>query len=357
MTSIIGGPGLPVILRALPKLVFGPFLVCFLPTVVARQLPPSVPTELFLDLPAPLRILLSCGVFVLARQAIARYSRYRDMRNFGPDVVEVPALEMKLPWNLDFIPIAIDGQLNDYSSLLWGRYAEKYGNTYNYGILGETQIMTTEPENIKAILSTDFGSFEKGHEFRDKMFSVLGKGVFNSDGEIWKFHRTMTRPYFSRDRISHFDLFGRHSDKAISKLLDRLSEPSQPPVDFQDIVARFTLDAATEFLFGKDIRSLDSPLPYPHAPPTDKSASFALAFGRAQEGLAIRLGLAVLWPLFELFHDRTREDMRVIEAYVKPILREKLEEKKKNGTITKKDDAEDGGDTLLDHLVQHTDGE
>ncbi|QRV88400.1 cytochrome P450 family protein [Ceratobasidium sp. AG-Ba] len=167
----------------------------------------------------------------------------------------------------------------------------------------------------------------------------------------------MTRPYFSRERISHFDLFARHSDMAISKLLARLSEPSRPPIDFQDLVARFTLDSGTEFLFGKDICSLDSPLPYPHAPPADKSASFAFAFGRAQEQLTVRSGLSTLWPLFEMFHDRTREDMRVIEAYVKPILREKLDEKKKKGTVAKIDKSEDGGDTLLDHLVQYTDDE
>ncbi|QRV88399.1 cytochrome P450 family protein [Ceratobasidium sp. AG-Ba] len=357
MPPTLWGPGLPIVLRALPKLVFAPFLICFLPTILARQLPPSTPIELFLGLPAPLRILLSYGLFILLRHTIARYSRYRDMRSFGPDVVEIPALKMKLPWNLDFIPIAIDAQQNDYSASLWTRYIEKYGNTFNFGVLGETQIMTTEPENIKAILSTDFGSFEKGPEFRDKMFTVLGKGVFNSDGEIWKFHRTMSRPYFSRDRISHFDLFARHSDMAISKLLARLSEPSQPPVDFQDVVARFTLDSGTEFLFGKDIRSLDSPLPYPHAPPIDESASFAFAFGKAQELLTIRFGLSTLWPLFEMFHDRTKEDMRVIEAYVKPILREKLEEKKKKGTMTKIDGLEDGGETLLDHLVQYTDDE
>lgn len=28
-----------------------------------------------------------------------------------------------------------------------------------------------------------------------------------------RFHRMMTRPYFSRDRISHFELFDRHTGK------------------------------------------------------------------------------------------------------------------------------------------------
>jgi hypothetical protein len=171
----------------------------------------------------------------------------------------------------------------------------------------------------------------------------------------------MSRPFFTRDRISHCDLFARHSDAAIDKLLTRLSECSQPAIDFQDVVARFTLDSGTEFLFGRDVRSLDAPLPYPHAPPMDDTASFATAFGKAQESLMVRLGLAHLWPIIEMFWDRTGADMRVIDAYVRPILREKLDEKRRLGDINKGNKTgealEDESETLLDHLVQFTDGE
>jgi hypothetical protein len=170
----------------------------------------------------------------------------------------------------------------------------------------------------------------------------------------------MSRPFFTRDRISHFDLFARHSDAAIEKLLSRLSESSQPAIDFQDVAARFTLDSGTEFLFGRDVHSLDAPLPYPHAPPKDDSASFAAAFGKAQELLMIRFGLGHFWSFVEMFSDRTGADMQVIDAYVRPILREKLDEKRRLDKI-KKDTTgevlEDGSETLLDHLVQFTDGE
>ncbi|CAE6483300.1 unnamed protein product [Rhizoctonia solani] len=228
--------------------------------------------------------------------------------------------------------------------------------------------MTMEPENIKAILSTDFNSYEKGPVFREKMDSVLGKGVFNADGDMWKFHRGMSRPYFSRDRISHFDNFARHSDLAISKILSRLNEPTQSGlpavVDFQDVVARFTLDSGTEFLFDRDVCSLDAPLPYPHERPRDHSASFAASFGRAQDLLTDRFALAHLWPWAELFWNRTEQEMKVIDAYVTPILERKLSEKRALGLDPKSKVAsedndvnglEEAGDTLLDHLVQFTD--
>lgn len=169
----------------------------------------------------------------------------------------------------------------------------------------------------------------------------------------------MSRPYFSRDRISHFDNFARHSDTAISKILSRFSEPARPGVlsaiDFQDVVARFTLDSGTEFLFGRNVESLAAPLPYPHEKPTDESASFAAAFGRVQGHILFRMGLSKLWSWFELFWDRTGEDMKVINSYVTPILRKKFEEKR---VLFKCESAraEEVGDTLLDHLVQFTDG-
>lgn len=58
----------------------------------------------------------------------------------------------------------------------------------------------------------------------------------------------MTRPFFSRERISDFETFGRHADEAISKLKARFNEPGYPAADFQDVVSRFTLDSATEFV-------------------------------------------------------------------------------------------------------------
>ncbi|QRW07226.1 cytochrome P450 family protein [Ceratobasidium sp. AG-Ba] len=357
MARIIWGPGLTIILRGLPKTILTPLIACSLPTILARQLPSSTPIETFLGLPTSLRAILSYLVFVLVRSAVRSHLYYGDMKKLGPNVAEVPKLRMRWPWNADLIPMVVKSQQNDYCAGLWPPILEQYGNTLNLSVLGGDQILTIEPEHVKAILSTDFTTFEKGPEFRDKMYSLLGKGVFNSDGDLWKFHRTMSRPYFTRERISHFDLFARHSDSAINKLLARLSEPSRPAIDFQDMVARFTLDSGTEFLFGKDIHSLSAPIPYPHAPPTDQSASFAAAFGRAQASIMVRFALGTLWPLFEIFWDRVGDDMRVIDEYVKPILREKLEEKRKGGIKAKTDELEDGSDTLLDHLVQYTDDE
>lgn len=175
----------------------------------------------------------------------------------------------------------------------------------------------------------------------------------------------MSRPYFSRDRVTHFDIFARHSDTAISKLLSRLSEPSEngvaPSVDFQDLVSRFTMDSATEFLFGLNTHSLDEPLPYPHAPITTLrdakgSTRFSQAFQSVQDKILVRLTLASLWPYLEMFWDRTGTEMRVVDEYIKPMLKAKLDVRRQKGLMKENMEENEEGETLLDYLVQHTDG-
>lgn len=46
-----------------------------------------------------------------------------------------------------------------------------------------------------------------------------------------RFHRAMTRPFFTKDRISHFELFDRHAEDAIKQMKERFAEGC--PVDFQ----------------------------------------------------------------------------------------------------------------------------
>jgi len=208
------------------------------------------------------------------------------------------------------------------------------------------------------ILASDFSKFEKGQTFRERFFSVLGSGVFNSDGEMWKFHRAMTRPFFSRDRISHFNLFDRHTEESLQQMKSRLREGHA--IDFQDLVARFTLDSASEFLFGHCVNSLLAGLPYAHnvvnpnrSSGLNKSDAFAHAFADAQNAIAARAVVGDVWPLFEIFTDKSESGMKVVDAYLQPILQEALRKAKDAPESEEKDNIGED-ETLLDHLVKYT---
>ena len=75
----------------------------------------------------------------------------------------------------------------------------------------------------------------------------------------------MTRPFFTKDRTSDFDIFEKHAEDAIHQMKTRLRNGY--PVDFRDVASRFTLGSATEFLFGKDVRSLSADIVYPPSSP------------------------------------------------------------------------------------------
>ncbi|EKM59240.1 uncharacterized protein PHACADRAFT_249546 [Phanerochaete carnosa HHB-10118-sp] len=278
-----------------------------------------------------------------------------------------PRIQGRWPGGIDLLmKLTRQAETGFLSEMQWGNM-QSVGRTLKMDVLWNGRYITSDASVVKAILATDFGNFVKGETFNTSMRSVLGTGVFNSDGDMWKFHRSMTRPFFTRERISHFDLFDRHAEEAMHKMKARLAEGYA--VDFQDLIARFTLDSATEFLFGSCVASLSSTLPYPHTAPAhllgqQRGASapeaFARAFAEAQSKLNFRFRMGWLWPWFELLGSETRAPMETVDAFLDPILAaavEKAERTKREngGSVPENMEEIEEDETLLDHLVKYTD--
>ncbi|KAJ6522732.1 cytochrome P450 [Mycena capillaripes] len=175
---------------------------------------------------------------------------------------------------------------------------------------------------------------------------------------MWKFHRSLSRPFFSRERISDFDTFDRHTRDALSHLKKRLADGY--PVDIQDCVSRFTLDSATEYLFGRSVDSMSAGLAYPPSSPLVDSPAFlnhpsntyVRAFVQGQILMVERAALSTKWPLREFWRDRVKPHRDAADAYIEPIMEEALAKKrmrKQGGVMLEEEDA-----TFLSHLVQST---
>ncbi|KAJ7645438.1 cytochrome P450 [Mycena polygramma] len=272
----------------------------------------------------------------------------------------------KWPGNLDLLMEMQTIWKNGYPGDGLRELLEDVGPVVNVRPLWADVIFTTWPEHIKIILSTDFNNYVKGEQFRFGMSSVLGTGVFNSDGEMWKFHRGMSRPFFSRDRIAHFEIFDRHADDVISLIKDRMK--SGYAIDFQDLIGRFTMDSATEFLFGSCVNSLHASLPFPHnvaftAPGSDSAraqiaTAFSGAFNESMLHVCNRARVGWAWPFLELWSDKTVAPMKIVSGYIDPIIHEALEKKKLadslRASLEKTDDEVTEGATLLDELLKVT---
>lgn len=130
-------------------------------------------------------------------------------------------------------------------------------------------------------------------------------------------------------------------------------------------MSRFTLDAATEFLFGNSVESLTAGLPYPDNAtniPTivrtiqgDAANAFATAFLEAQNVISVRERFGWVWPLAEISKDKSYQPMQVVNAYIEPIVKDALA-RKRNLPAEEKVSGNGEYETLLDNLVSVTDG-
>lgn len=129
-------------------------------------------------------------------------------------------------------------------------------------------------------------------------------------------------------------------------------------------MSRFTLDSATEFLFGHCVHSLTAGLPYPHnasyvpttvqTPEKRLANDFSAAFLEAQFTISQRERLGWVWPLFEMFGDMTKKPMKVVNAFIEPIIADAIRKKESAVHDEKEKNTESYNGTLLDHLVQVT---
>lgn len=115
----------------------------------------------------------------------------------------------------------------------------------------ERNILTRDPEHVKAVLTTQFSDFGKGEEFHDLWRPFLGDSIFTTDGQLWHDSRGLIRPMFIKDRVSDLATFERW----VSILLTTLPSSGQT-VNIMDLLYRMTLDVTTDFLLGASVDSL-----------------------------------------------------------------------------------------------------
>lgn len=174
----------------------------------------------------------------------------------------------------------------------------------------------------------------------------------------YRFHRSITRPFFVRERISDFEIYERNADYALSQAKERLADGIA--VDFQDLTGRFTLDSAAEFLFGANVNSISAGLPFP---PTlasrnpqsfydHPSTPFVNAFGRAQLLSLVRVGYGPAWPLWEFWSDQVKPLRRVVDEFVTPLMNDALEKQALDTKAGIKPTEEESN--VLAHLVRET---
>ncbi|KAF7326854.1 Cytochrome P450 monooxygenase [Mycena venus] len=279
--------------------------------------------------------LFATPVWALVRGTGLAPPKEREIGKWVQGVV--PVVKGKMAWELDLLLGRLASWQRRITPYRCGAYDSSVWKELQHREDEEDRIVTSDPAHIQRMFATDFEGWEKGDNFRSSMGAIFGLGVFTSDGELWKFHRQMTRPFFSRDRITNLDILSRHSEDALSII----RSTQGVAFDYQDLVFRFTLDSAAEFLFGVRVDSLRG---------DGTTDLLGPALSRLQHRMAQRSRTAPIWPLFEMTKDKTREDLKLVHGFIGPIIKAALDKKKSLEKVGDKTN-----ETLLDELVEVTD--
>ncbi|KAF9373052.1 hypothetical protein CPC16_002059 [Podila verticillata] len=170
-----------------------------------------------------------------------------------PDLKEIAWKGMPLVGNT----ITIFRTRNKFLSSIVENFEKLDGDIMTTTLLGLGRIIAiNNPVLLEHILKTNFENYEKGYILNSTLSQVLGNGIFNSDGALWKMHRKTASHVFSTKiyRALIDGAFTTHSLQ-LCKVLDRAAKEGRP-VDLQALFLRLTLDAFAMLSFGLDIDSL-----------------------------------------------------------------------------------------------------
>lgn len=156
-------------------------------------------------------------------------------------------------------------------------------------------------------------------------------------------HRMIARPFFATERVSDLDLFEKNAQKVINVILNTDSNDS---LDLEDLVARFTVDTASEFLFGQNLNTLSYG--------NDGFSSFTDAFMDIQRLIRSRSTMGNWWPLLELFKDKSEVHKKKIRSWVDPLVVRAVQIRKEMGEKGQSVNPDDC--TFLEYLATTTQG-
>ncbi|KAK9117535.1 hypothetical protein Sjap_016482 [Stephania japonica] len=226
--------------------------------------------------------------------------------------------------------------LNWYTDLL----AESPSQTTVIKRLGARRtIVTANPDNVEYILKTNFNNFPKGRPFTEILGDLLGNGIFNVDGELWRAQRKFASHGFSTKSLREF--VAKTLDQEVKERLLPILESAMDDnrnVDLQDLLKRFAFDMVCKVSLGFDPCCLDPSMPV---------SPLARAFDVASAISARRATapMFIVWKIKRALGVGSERILRKAIEHVHECVDEIIEQKKRNhndGT---------GGDDLLSRLI------
>ncbi|XP_050911405.1 cytochrome P450 94A1 [Lathyrus oleraceus] len=192
---------------------------------------------------------------------------------------------------------------------------------------GRTGILTANPENIQHILKTKFENYPKGKRFITILHDFLGRGIFNSDGDLWKLQRKTASYEFNTKSLRNFivEIVTVETQTRLIPILSKATKKNEI-LDMQDILECFAFDNVCKLAFNVDPGCLSGD-------GTTESASFMRAFEDAavlsfQRFMSL---LPLLWKVKKFLNvgteRRLKQSIATVHEFADEIIRSRREAK------------------------------
>ena len=175
--------------------------------------------------------------------------------------------------------------------------------------IGLVMYNTANVDNVEYILKTRFENYPKGDYLGKVLGELLGKGIFNVDGNLWKVQRKLASHEFTSRSLREFgfECAERELEDRLLPFLFQACEKGDA-VDLQDLFLRFAFDNICQLGFGVDPNCLEPSLP---------TVRFAEAFDKAIECTMLRFRMLPLMRTFrQVFNIGTERELKKAVATV-----------------------------------------
>lgn len=202
--------------------------------------------------------------------------------------------------------------------------------TIHIHVLGNT--ITANPENVEYMLKTRFENYPKGKPFSAILGDLLGRGIFNVDGDLWRFQRKMASLELGRISIRSyaFEIVSFEIENRLIPLLSSVSDKEDVMLDLQDVFRRFSFDSICKFSFGLDPKCLELTLPM---------SEFAISFDRASKLSAERAMTASpwIWKMKRVLNLGSEKQLSEAINMINTLAQEVIRQRRKMGFSNHKD--------------------
>lgn len=176
------------------------------------------------------------------------------------------------------------------------------------------------------MLKTNFENHPKGERFIALLQDFLGKGIFNSDGELWRVQRKVASFEFSTRSLRSFVIENVRFElqTRLIPLLNKACKMNKI-IDMQDVLQRFAFDNVCKVAFNEDPACLGGD--------GTSGSEFMRAFEEATElgARGFYYALPAVWLLKKYLNigseKRLRNSIKVVHEFAEKIIKSRMQQK------------------------------